>query len=41
MQWNAHLDWGEEVFTMLVVLPPPLIAVLLLWYFGPRLGQRK
>jgi hypothetical protein len=38
--WNAQLDWAEEVFAMLVVLPPVLIFVFLLWYLAPRVGKK-
>jgi hypothetical protein len=37
--WDAHLYWAEEIDAMLVILPPVLIAVALLWYFAPRIGQ--
>ena len=37
--WDAHLFWAEEIFAMLIVLPPVLIGVALLGYFAPRLGQ--
>lgn len=38
--WDAHLYWAEEIGAMLVILPPVLIVVALLWYFGPRIKQR-
>jgi hypothetical protein len=38
MEWNAQLDWAEEVFALMVVLPPVLLAVALLWWIAPRLG---
>jgi hypothetical protein len=41
MQWNAKLDWAEEVITMLVVLPVPVIAVAILWYLAPSLYRRR
>ncbi|HEY4126110.1 MAG TPA: hypothetical protein VGM36_15915 [Rhizomicrobium sp.] len=37
--WDAHLYWGEEVFAMLIVLPPIVIGVALLWYWAPRIGR--
>ena len=41
MEWNAKLDWAEEVTTMLVVLPVPVIAVAILWYLAPSLYRRR
>ena len=41
MNWDAHLNWSEEIFAMLVVLPAPIIFVALLWYFAPRLGRGR
>ena len=41
MPWNASLDWAEEVFALWVVLPPVIIGVALLWYFAPRIGNRR
>lgn len=41
MEWNAKLDWAEEVTTMLVVLPVPVIAVAVLWYLAPSLYRRR
>jgi hypothetical protein len=41
MDWNAKLDWAEEVYTMLVVLPVPVIGVAVLWYLAPRLYRRR
>lgn len=41
MEWNAKLDWAEEVYTMLVVLPVPVIAVAVLWYLAPSLYWRR
>ena len=41
MDWNAKLDWAEEVTTMLVVLPIPVIIVAVLWYLAPSLYRRK
>jgi hypothetical protein len=40
MEWNAQLDWAEEVFTMLVVLPPVIVFVALLWHLAPRIHHR-
>jgi ABC-type molybdate transport system permease subunit len=37
--WDAHLYWGEEIFAMLIVLPPVLIGVALLCYFAPRIRR--
>ena len=39
MPWDAHLNWSEEVFTMLVVLPVPILLVALLWYLAPRVKR--
>ena len=41
MDWNAKLDWAEEVTTMLVVLPVPVILVAVLWYLAPSLYRRR
>ncbi len=41
MDWNAKLDWAEEVYTMLIVLPVPVIAVALLAWFAPALYRRR
>jgi hypothetical protein len=41
MNWDAHLNWSEEIFAMLVVLPAPIIFVALLWYFAPRLRRGR
>lgn len=41
MPWNAKLDWAEEVYTMLIVLPVPVIAVGILWYIAPLLHRRR
>ena len=41
MDWNAQLDWSEEVIAMLVVLPPPLILITVLWLIAPRLYRRR
>ena len=41
MDWNAKLDWAEEVYTMLVVLPVPVIGVAVLWYLAPWLYRRR
>lgn len=41
MQWNAKLDWAEEVYTLLVVLPVPVIAVAVLWSIAPWLHRRS
>jgi hypothetical protein len=41
MPWNASLDWAEEVFALWIVLPPVIIAVALLWYFAPRIGNKR
>jgi hypothetical protein len=40
MEWNPSLDWGEEVYTLLVVLPVPILFVALLWYLAPRIKSR-
>ena len=41
MEWNAKLDWAEEVYTMLIVLPVPVILVSILWYIAPLLHRRR
>ena len=41
MDWNAKLDWAEEVTTMLVVLPVPVIGVAVLWYLAPSPYRRR
>ena len=41
MDWNAQLDWSEEVFAMLVILPPPLILIAILWLVAPRFYRRR
>ncbi len=41
MEWNAKLDWAEEVYTMLIVLPVPVMAVALLAWFAPALYRRR
>lgn len=41
MEWNAKLDWAEEVYTLLVVLPVPIIAVAVLWLIAPWLHRRS
>jgi len=41
MEWNAQLDWAEEVFTLLIVLPAPALLVVLLWYLAPRMRPRS
>jgi len=41
MEWNAKLDWAEEVYTLLVVLPVPIIAVGVLWSIAPWLYRRS
>jgi hypothetical protein len=41
MDWNAKLDWAEEVTTMLVVLPVPVILVAVFWYLAPSLYRRR
>ena len=41
MEWNAKLDWAEEVYTLLVVLPVPIIAVGILWSIAPWLHRRS
>lgn len=41
MEWNAKLDWAEEVYTLLVVLPVPIIAVGILWSIAPWLYRRS
>lgn len=41
MEWNAKLDWAEEVYTMLVVLPVPIIVVGVLWAIAPWLHRRS
>jgi hypothetical protein len=41
MVWNAKLDWAEEVYTMLIVLPVPVLAVGLLAWFAPALYRRR
>lgn len=40
MEWNAKLDWAEEVYALLVVLPVPIIAVGVLWSIAPWLHRR-
>lgn len=41
MDWNAKLDWAEEVYTLLVVLPVPIIVVGVLWSIAPWLHRRS
>lgn len=41
MDWNAKLDWAEEVYTLLVVLPVPIIIVGVLWSIAPWLHRRS
>ena len=41
MEWNAKLDWAEELYTMLIVLPVPVIVVAALWFIAPRLHRRR
>jgi len=41
MEWNAKLDWAEEVYALLVVLPVPIIAVGVLWSIAPWLHRRN
>ena len=41
MEWNAKLDWAEEVYTLLVVLPVPIVAVGVLWSIAPWLHRRS
>lgn len=41
MDWNAQLDWSEEVLTLLMVLPPPLILIAALWLIAPGLYRRR
>ena len=41
MEWNAKLDWAEEIYTMLIVLPVPVIAVAVLCYLAPWLHRRR
>jgi len=41
MAWNAQLDWAEEVFALMVVLPPALLLVAMLWWIAPRLAARN
>ncbi len=41
MEWNAKLDWAEEVYTLLVVLPVPIVAVAILWSIAPWLHRRS
>jgi hypothetical protein len=41
MDWNAKLDWAEEVTAMLVILPVPVIGVAVLWYLAPSLYRRR
>ena len=41
MEWNAKLDWAEEVYTLLMVLPVPILAVSVLWSIAPWLYRRS
>jgi hypothetical protein len=41
MDWNAKLDWAEEVYTLLVILPVPIIAVGVLYGIAPWLHRRS
>jgi hypothetical protein len=41
MDWDAHLNWSEEIFAMMVVLPLPIIVVAVLWYLAPRLRRGR
>lgn len=41
MEWNAKLDWAEEVYTLLVVLPVPIVVVGVLWSIAPWLHRRS
>lgn len=40
MEWNPKLDWAEEVYTMLIVLPLPVVVVGVLWYIAPWLHRK-
>lgn len=41
MPWNAKLDWAEEVYAMLIVLPVPVLLIGLAAWFAPALYRRK
>jgi len=41
MPWDAHLDWSEQLYTLMFILPAPIIVVALLWYFAPRIYRKK
>ena len=41
MEWNPKLDWAEEVYTLVVVLPVPIIVVGILWSIAPWLHRRS
>ena len=41
MPWDAKLDWAEEVYTLLVVLPVPVVVVAALACLAPWLHRRS
>ena len=41
MDWDAKLDWAEEIYTMLMVLPVPVLLVTGLFFLGPWLHRRS
>jgi hypothetical protein len=41
VEWNAKLDWAEEIYTMFVLLPVRVIAVAVLWSIAPGLQRRR
>jgi hypothetical protein len=40
VDWNAKLDWAEEVYAMLILLPIPVLAVAVLWFIAPWLHRK-
>ncbi len=41
MEWNAKLDWAEELYVMMILLPVPVIVVAGLWFIAPWLQRRR
>jgi hypothetical protein len=40
VEWDAKLDWAEEVYAMLILLPVPVLAVAVLWLIAPWLHRK-
>ena len=39
--WDAKLNWAEEIYTMLIVLPVPVLLVTGLFFLAPWLHRRS